>query len=76
MPAQTPKKKRPHGLLRALLTGWLLSWGLLILVFVVVQFSEQPLFAWPVATAWIAISVIGWILIFKLLRRLQKMPPE
>ncbi len=76
MVRQDPKPKRPHRLLRVLLTGWLLSWGLLIIMFIVAQLDTQPLFRWPVALVWFGIMGGGWLIVFFLLRRLLKMPPE
>ncbi len=73
-PAQKPK--RPHAVLRALLTLWLLSWFLVIAFFIRAQFDPQPLFSWVGATVWIGVSVIGWLLIFRLLNKLRRLPPE
>ena len=68
--------KRPYRLLRALLSLWLLGWGFLIALFVVVQLDASPLFRWPVAAVWLGIMVCGWLVLFFVLRRLQKAPPE
>jgi hypothetical protein len=76
MAGQGPKLKRPHRLLRALLTGWLLSWGLLIILFIVAQLDAQPLFPWSVALVWLGVMGGGWLIVLFLLRRLLKMPPE
>ncbi len=73
--ATNPKPKRPHALLRGLLSVWLLSWAAIIALFVAVQLSEQPLFAWQVAAVWLGVMLAGWLLAFRLLRRLQKAPP-
>ena len=67
---------RPYRLLRGLLSVWLLAWLFIILFFLYAQFDTQPLFAWPVAIGWLAIMGGGWLFVYFLLRRLQKMPPE
>ncbi|NOR62018.1 MAG: hypothetical protein GQ535_05915 [Rhodobacteraceae bacterium] len=73
-PEQTPK--RPHAVLRALLTFWLLSWFIIIAFFIRSQFDPQPLFGWVGATVWIGISVASWLFIFRLLNKLRQLPPE
>ena len=76
MEEQAPEPQRPYRLLRGLLSAWLLSWLLIILAFLYAQFDTPHLFAWPVAIGWFAIMAGGWLFVFFLLRRLQKMPPE
>jgi len=73
-PEQEPK--RPHAVLRALLTLWLLSWFIIIAFFLRTQFDPQPLFSWTVAAIWIGVSVFGWVIIYRLLHKLRQMPPE
>lgn len=67
---------RPYRLLRALLSVWLLGWGFLIALFVFAQLDASPLFSWPVAAVWLGIMAGGWLAVFFVVRRLQKMPPE
>jgi hypothetical protein len=68
--------KRPYRLLRALLSVWLLGWGFIIALFVFAQFDNAPLFNWQAAAVWFGIMAGGWLVVFFVLRRLQKMPPE
>ena len=74
--AETPDDKRPYGLVRAVLSAWLLGWGLTIVFFIFMQLGSQPLFGWKLATIWIGASVTGWVLIYRVLQRLRKLPPE
>lgn len=67
---------RPYRLLRGLLSAWLLSWLLIIVAFLYAQFDVAPLFPWRIALIWLAVMIGGWLFVFFLLRRLQKMPPE
>ncbi len=73
---EPPKPTRPYRLVRAVLSAWLLVWGAMILVLVWTQFSSQPLFNWKMSLAWIGISVLGWLLVYRVLQRLRKLPPE
>ncbi len=68
--------KRPHVLLRALLTFWLVVWIILLIFFLRAQFAPQPIFSWPWATVWLSVSVLGWLAVFRLLLKLGKAPPE
>ena len=70
------EQKRPHAVLRALLSIWLVSWLIMILFFIRAQLAPQPLFGWEGATLWLGVSVIGWLVIFRLLRKLRQFPPE
>lgn len=69
-------EKRPHAVLRALLTLWLVVWAITIAFFLRAQFDPLPLLSWPWAAVWLAVSVGGWILIYRLLNKLRQMPPE
>ena len=71
-----PEQKRPHAVLRALLSVWLVSWVIIIAFFISAQLAPQPLFGWGWASIWIGFSVLGWLVIFRLLRKLRRMPPE
>jgi len=73
---EAPEPKRPYGLVRAVLSAWLLGWGLSIVFFLVNQFGDQPLFGWKLASGWLAVSVIGWWLAYRVLQRLRNLPPE
>ncbi len=70
------EQKRPHAVIRALLSIWLVSWLIIILFFISAQFSPQPLFSWKVATIWLGVSVFGWLIVFRLLRKLRQLPPK
>ena len=76
MTKSAPQPKRPHAVLRALLTLWLLSWFIIIAFFIRAQFDPQPLFSWVGATIWIGVSVAGWLVIFRLLNKLRRQSPE
>lgn len=74
--SESPKEKRPYGLMRAALSAWLLIWAISFIAFMVMQLGRQPLFNWAFASIWIAASVIGWIIIYRVLQRLRNLPPE
>ena len=74
--SDSPESKRPYGLVRAVLSAWLLGWALSIVFFVVTQLGDQPLFGWKLATLWLLVSIVGWVLVFRVLQRLRKLPPE
>jgi len=65
------QKKHPYVLLRAIVAMWLLSWGVIIVLFIKNQFSSQPLLSWPIGMAWLGLSVLGWIIGFRFLKRLR-----
>ncbi len=71
-----PEQKRPHAVLRALLSVWLVSWVIIIAFFIRAQLAPQPLFGWVWASIWIGVSIFGWLVIFRLLRKLRRLPPE
>ena len=71
-----PDQKRPYKLLRAALAVWLLCWVVIIILFIKNQFSNQPLFSWPFGFIWIGASVLGWVLIYRAIKRLREIPPE
>ena len=71
-----PKLKRPYVLLRAIIAMWLLLWGAMILLFITNQFTSQPLFNWPVGLAWLGLSLLGWGLALRVLRRLNAAPKK
>ena len=73
-PEQTPK--RPHAVLRALLTVWLLSWFLIIVFFIRSMFDPQPILGWGAGSIWLGTSIIGWLIIYRLLSKLRRLPPE
>jgi len=75
-PPEEPPQKRPYGILREMLSILLLGWGISIVLFIIAEFDPNPLFGWKFATAWIGGSVIGWVLIFRVLQRLRKLPPQ
>ena len=66
-------RKRPYVLLRAIVAMWLLLWGIIIVLFIKNQFSSQPLLNWPVGLGWLGLSVLGWLIGFRFLRRLRTM---
>ncbi len=68
--------KRPYVLLRAIVAMWLLFWGIIIILFIKNQFSSQPLFNWPIGMVWLGLSVLGWLLALRFLRRLRAMDEE
>ncbi len=70
------KPERPFALLRGVLSVWLLGWGVLMAFFLKLQFSSNPLFNWPMAVIWFGLSVLGWIVVYRVLRRLRRLPPE
>lgn len=70
------KLERPNPVIRALLSIWLVSWLIIILFFIGAQLAPQPLFGWKAATLWLSVSIIGWLVIFRLLRKLRRLPPE
>ncbi len=70
------EKERPHTLLKGALSVWLLGWAALMAVFLRLQFSSNPLFNWPMATVWFGLSALGWIVVYRVLRRLRNLPPE
>jgi len=74
--AESPVPKRPYGLLRAVLSAWLLGWGITIVFFLVSQFGDQPLFGWKLASVWLGVSILGWWLVYRVLQRLRNLPPE
>lgn len=74
--ADSPKPKRPYALMRAAISGWLLVWAIGLFAFIVMQFGRQPLFNWGFASLWIGASIIGWIIVYRVLQRLRKMPSE
>ena len=74
--AETPEPKRPYALVRAVLAAWLLGWGISIVFFLVNQFGDQPLFKWKLALIWLGVSIIGWVLVYRVLQRLRNLPPE
>jgi hypothetical protein len=76
MPEPGPHKKRPHAVLRALLSLWLIIWMITIAFFIRAQFDPQPLFNWRTATIWLSVSVLGWLFVFRVLQKLRRMPPE
>jgi len=71
-----PEPKRPYAVLRALLSIWLISWVVITGLFISAQLAPQPLFGWGLASIWIGVSVLGWLVIFRLLRKLRKLPAE
>lgn len=74
--AETPDPKRPFGLLRAVLSAWLLGWGISIVLFIVNLLGDQPLFQWKAAVVWLVVSIVGWVLVYGVLKRLRNLPPE
>ena len=76
MEEQGPKQKRPHAVLRALLSFWLIAWLILIVFFLRSQFDPQPLLNWGAASIWLVFSVVGWLIVYRLLRKLRRLPPE
>ena len=76
MDEQDPMPKRPHAVLRALLSLWLIAWLIIIAFFIRAQFDPQPLFSWAGAIIWFGVSVAGWLVVYRLLRKLRRMPPE
>ena len=68
--------KRPHVVLRALLSVWLLSWFIVILFFIRSMFDPQPIFGWGAGSIWLAVSIIGWLIVYRLLSKLRRLPPE
>ena len=68
--------KRPHVVLRALLTVWLLSWFIIIVFFIRSMFDPQPILGWGMGSIWLGISIFGWLIIYRLLSKLRRLPPE